>query len=72
MVRFRPRPMADWSLSRRFATAGGLIMLAAMLGIGYWVTTRIESGVVRNTANATALFTVQTGGTLALTDLLFV
>lgn len=56
MVRFRPRPMADWSLSRRFATAGGLLMLAAMLGIGYWVTTRIESGVVRNTANATALF----------------
>lgn len=48
--------MAEWSLSRRFAAAGGLIMLAAMLGIGLWVTTRIESGVVRNTANATALF----------------
>lgn len=48
--------MAGWSLTRRFAVAGGLVMLAAMLGVGYWVTTRIESGVVRNTATATALF----------------
>lgn len=50
------RFMADWSLSRRFAVTGGLVMLAAMIGVGLWVTSRIESGVVRNTANATALF----------------
>jgi len=56
MVRAALRIMADWSLSRRFAVAGGTVMLAAMIGIGLFVTRSIESSVMQNTANATALF----------------
>lgn len=48
--------MTDWSLTRRFALAGGLIMLAVMIGVGFWVTSRIKTDVVRNTSAATALF----------------
>lgn len=43
-------------LSRRFALAGGVIMLISMLIIGSFVTARIEQSVIDNTASATALF----------------
>ncbi len=46
----------SWSLATQFAVAGGVVMLIAMLIVGRWVATRIEAGVVRNTANATAQY----------------
>lgn len=49
-------PGARFNLARRFALAGALVMLVAMLALGTWVSTRIERGVVRNTAAATALY----------------
>jgi len=48
--------LAGWSLARQFAVTGGAVMLAAMLAVGTWVGSLIEAGVVRNTANATALY----------------
>lgn len=48
--------LARWSLARQFAVTGGAVMLAAMLAVGTWVGSLIEAGVVRNTANATALY----------------
>jgi signal transduction histidine kinase len=57
------RPLAGvrqrWSaltLARRFALAGGAVLVAGMLAIGFWVTRQIEEGVTRNTAVATALY----------------
>ena len=44
------------SLSAQFALAGGVVMLIAMLVVGQWVALRIEETVVRNWANATALY----------------
>ena len=44
------------SLAVQFATAGGVVMLIAMLVVGQWVALRIEEAVVRNWANATALY----------------
>ena len=48
-----PKP---YDLSRRFALAGGGVMLLAMLVIGSFVSQRIEQSVIDNTASATALF----------------
>lgn len=50
------RGWADLSLASQFALAGGLVILLAALAVGFWVSRRIEDGVVRNTANATALY----------------
>ena len=44
------------SLAGQFALAGGVVMLAATLLVGWFVSGRIEQVVVRNTANATALY----------------
>ena len=44
------------SLVRQFALAGGIVMLIAALLGGFFVSRRIEEVVVRNTANATALY----------------
>lgn len=44
------------SLARQFALAGGVVMLAAAVAGGFFVSNRIEAVVVRNTANATALY----------------
>jgi signal transduction histidine kinase len=44
------------SLAERFALTGGFVMLLGMAAIGSWVASRIEEGVTRNTANATALY----------------
>jgi len=47
---------ARLALAQQFAVAGGVVMLAATLAVGFFVTGRIEDVVVRNTANATALY----------------
>ena len=52
----RPWHWESLSLARQFALAGGVIMLIAMLSVGIWVSRWIEEVVVRNTANATALY----------------
>lgn len=44
------------SLATQFAVAGSAVLAAATLAIGWWVTGRIEESVVRNTANATAIY----------------
>jgi signal transduction histidine kinase len=44
------------SLARQFALAGGVVMFIAAIAGGYFVTNQIEAVVVRNTANATALY----------------
>ncbi|MER2507687.1 MAG: two-component sensor histidine kinase, partial [Amaricoccus sp.] len=46
----------EQTLLRRFVFAGGVVMLAAMLLVGTWVTGRIERAVIGNTAAATALY----------------
>jgi signal transduction histidine kinase len=49
-------PLADMSLARQFALAGGVVMLISALAVGGLVQGRIKEVVVRNTANATALY----------------
>ncbi len=44
------------SLATQFAIAGSLVLTLATVGIGAWVTGRIEHSVVRNSANASALY----------------
>ncbi len=44
------------TLAQQFALAGGVVMLLATVVVGLFVTGRIEEVVVRNTANATALY----------------
>lgn len=44
------------SLARQFALAGGVVMVLATAAVGWFVSGRIEEVVVRNTANATALY----------------
>ncbi|MBP1806051.1 sensor histidine kinase [Rubellimicrobium aerolatum] len=44
------------SLATRFAWASGVVLVLATLAIGAVVTDRIEEAVVRNSANATALY----------------
>lgn len=53
---WRRKGWAGLSLARQFAIAGGVVMLAATLLVGWFVAGRIEEVVVRNTANATALY----------------
>jgi hypothetical protein len=58
-ARFRSRVDHLWrqsSLAERFALTGGVVILLGMAAIGSWVGSRIEEGVTRNTANATALY----------------
>jgi signal transduction histidine kinase len=47
---------SQWSLATRFAVASGVVLVLAALGIGSWVAARIEDTVVRNSANATAIY----------------
>jgi signal transduction histidine kinase len=59
LSRFGSRAGELWrrlSLAERFALTGGVVMLLGMAAIGSWVASRIEEGVTRNTANATALY----------------
>lgn len=50
------RAWAGMSLATRFALAAGVVLLLATGAIGAVVTARIEAAVVRNAANATALY----------------
>ncbi len=51
-----PEPWSELSLAGQFAVAGGIVLgLAAVVG-GFFLSSRIEDAVVRNTANATALY----------------
>ncbi len=53
------RISVEWSqlsLATRFAVASGIVLMLAALGIGFWVSARIEETVVRNSANATAIY----------------
>ncbi|NNK77807.1 MAG: two-component sensor histidine kinase [Litoreibacter sp.] len=43
-------------LTRRFMLVGGLVMSAAAIILGSWVTFRIERGVVENSATSAALY----------------
>ncbi|WP_210529237.1 sensor histidine kinase [Rubellimicrobium arenae] len=47
---------AGLSLATRFAAAAGVVLVLATLAIGAVVTARLEEAVVRNSANATALY----------------
>lgn len=44
------------SLAQRFALAGSFVMISGMFVIGGWVERQIETRVISNTANATALY----------------
>ncbi len=44
------------SLAQQYALTSGLVMLVAAVVVGLWVSGRIQEVVVRNTANATALY----------------
>lgn len=44
------------SLARRFMLASLVILVSGMLGIGIWVSRRIESGVINRSSATTALF----------------
>lgn len=44
------------SLAAQFLLAGGIVSLAAMLAVGWLVTSLIEAGVMRNSASATARY----------------
>ena len=48
--------LSGWSLSRRFAVTGGMVMVLTMLAIGQWVTIKITTNAIRSNAAATALF----------------
>jgi signal transduction histidine kinase len=47
---------SDKSLVQQFALASFVILLIGMVSMGAWVTSRIESAVVRNSALSAALF----------------
>ena len=49
-------PWARLTLAQQFGWAGGVVMVLATVAVGLFVTGRIEEVVVRNTANATALY----------------
>ena len=50
------RPWSKLSLVAQFAVAGGIVMAAAAIGGGFFISGQIEDAIVRNTANATALY----------------
>lgn len=49
-------PWSKLSLAAQFAAAGGIVMAAAAIFGGFFISGRIEDAIVRNTANATALY----------------
>lgn len=46
----------DWSLFRQFFIAAVSALLAAVLGIGWWVSNRMAHGVIDNSAHSAALY----------------
>jgi signal transduction histidine kinase len=49
-------PWSELSLASQFALAGGIVMAVAAVAGGFFVSSRIEETIVRNTANSTALY----------------
>lgn len=52
-------PLSRWnsqSLAKQFLLAGGLVSLGALILVGIFVTTLVETAVTRNSAAATALY----------------
>jgi signal transduction histidine kinase len=47
---------AHLSLALQYAVASSIVLMLGMGSIGYWVSSRIEAGVVQNTATATAVY----------------
>ncbi len=45
---------ARWSLPLQFLVAGAVVMTIAMLAVGFWVSSRIEQGVLQTSADAAA------------------
>lgn len=56
MTETAPNPLKRFSLSQVFLFACLAVMGSAMLIVGFWVSRRIESAVVQNSANAAALY----------------
>lgn len=55
----RTGPVQRWAritLPGQFLLAGALVMLATMLAVGFWVSSRIERAVVQNSALAAASY----------------
>jgi len=53
------KSMSNWfrsALAGQFLLAGGVVMSAAAFVVGYWVSNRIEQGVVQNSAISAALY----------------
>mgnify|MGYP001396359393 CR=1 FL=1 len=46
----------SWSLARQFATSATLVLLPAMLTIGWWVSSRIQEAVTHGAATSAALY----------------
>lgn len=46
----------DLTLPGQFLVAGAVVMIAAMIFVGNWISQRIEAAVVQNTATSAALF----------------
>lgn len=51
--RLSPR---TWTLAQRFMLGSLLVLIAAAGGVGYWVSTQIEDGIVHRTSATTALY----------------
>ena len=68
-LRTRSARLDSLSLSARFALTGSVVMIAAAIITGYWLTGVISRGVVSNTAGATALFMENTDSTILATAL---
>ena len=54
MPQFREAGWGRWSLPFQFLLAGAVVMVLAMLSVGFWVSSRIEQGVVQSSAVAAA------------------
>lgn len=54
MPEIREAGWGRWSLPFQFLLAGAVVMVLAMLSVGFWVASRIEQGVVLSSAAAAA------------------
>lgn len=54
MAQTREAGWGRWSLPFQFLLAGAVVMVLAMLAVGFWVQARIEQGVVQSSATAAA------------------
>ncbi len=56
MMTTNANPLSRLTLARQFMVASLIILVAAALGLGWWVGQQIERSVVHRTAETTALF----------------